>query len=120
MSATATRRRLPDRRPAVTHDLDVDGRTFTASIGFFADGTPVEIFLCGGKIDSAMDAVLSDAAVLASLALQHGTPPGALAASMSRLPDGPWQHGTAPASPIAAAMDLVAQLAAQRAPEVLV
>ena len=42
---TTNRRRLPNRRPSVTQDIEVDGRTFTASVGFFADGTPGEIFI---------------------------------------------------------------------------
>ena len=102
MSATSTRRRLPNRRFAETHDLAIDGQAFTASIGYFADGEIGEVFIRGAKTGSAMDAVLADAGILASLALQHGTPPEALARSMSRLKDNPRTLATAPASPVAA------------------
>lgn len=64
-----------------------------------------------------MDAVLVDGAILASLALQHGTPAAALAKSMSRLSAGPWEAATFPASPLGAAMDLVAELAKREAPD---
>ena len=56
------------------------------------------------------DAALQDAAILASLALQYGTPPAALARSMSRQPHSAWEPATAPASPVGAAMDLLARL----------
>ena len=112
MTAPSGRRRLPNRRLSVTYYLSIDGQTFAVSVGYFVDGSPGEIFIRGAKTGSAMDAVLADAGILASLALQHGTPPDALARSMSRLPSNPWRPATAPASPVAAAMDLVARLSA--------
>ncbi len=61
-----------------------------------------------------MNALLADAAVVISVALQSGIPAGALAKSVGRLPAGPvtpvdlenFQPGRVPASPIGAALDL--------------
>src|SRR4051794_37930038 len=63
------RRRLPNRRPAVTHEIVVDGSRFVASIGFDELARPRELFLTGGKPGSQVDAILGDAAVAVSVAL---------------------------------------------------
>ena len=104
----AERERLPNRRRSEIFDFVVDGQVYSASFGFFDDGRPGEVFISGPKTGSTMDAVLSDAAILASLALQFGAPPGALARSMSRIPIDPWGTARLPASPVGAAMDLMA------------
>jgi hypothetical protein len=62
--------------------------TIAASIGFGETGTPQEIFLSGAKDGSGMAAILEDASVVISVALQHGIPVAALAKSISRAPDG--------------------------------
>ncbi len=115
---TATRTRLPNRRPSITETLAVAGQTFEASIGFSPeDGTPREIFLSAGKEGSLLDSLLADVAVVISVALQHGIPAEALAKSVGRLPAGPVAPADldrapgrrVPASPIGAALDLVAR-----------
>ena len=106
--ATVERERWPNRRPAETFDLEVGGKTYAVCVVFYSDGRPAEIFIAGPKIGSAMDAILSDAAILASLALQHGAPPADLAKTMSRIPIDPWGTARLPASPVGAAMDLLA------------
>ncbi len=84
------RHRLPNRRPCHTEVLEVDGQLFTASIGFDPETKqPREVFLSGGKQGSMLDALLGDAAVVISVALQHGVPAEALARSVARLPAGP-------------------------------
>ncbi len=110
------RKRLPNRRPAHTETLQVDGQVFTASVGFDPkSGQPRELFMAAGKEGSLLNALLADAAVVISIALQHGIPAAALAKSIGRLPaspvapadlDGP-QPGRLPASPIGAALDLL-------------
>ncbi len=87
------RRRLPDRRRSEIHDFEIDGQAYSASFGLYESGTIGEVFISGAKTGSTMAAVLSDAAILASLALQHGAAPAALAKTMSRIPTDPW--GTA-------------------------
>lgn len=60
------RERLPNRRIAELVDFQHGGRSWTATIGRFADGRVGEIFL-----DTLGD-LAADAAIVASLALQSG------------------------------------------------
>lgn len=113
---TPERKRLPARRPTTIEDVTVNGIPMTVTIGYDpATAAPLEVFLNGGKEGSAFDATVSDAAVLISVALQHGLAPESLAHSIARIPGGPAEvpfcHGTTstPASPIGAALDVVAR-----------
>ena len=108
------RTRLPNRRPAVTETLTVEGQRVEVTIGFAPDdGAVREVFLVAGKTGSMLDSLLSDAAVSISVALQHGVSPVALAKSAGRLPCGSItpanldqpQAGRRPASLIGAALD---------------
>ena len=110
------RKRLPNRRPAHTEALEIDGQAFAATVGFDPeDNSPRELFLTAGKEGSMLNAMLADAAVVISIALQSDIPPAALAKSIGRLPIIPVgpadlesrQLGRAPASPIGAALDLL-------------
>jgi hypothetical protein len=93
------RHRLPNRRPAMTEEIAIDGAAlFTATIGFGPDGGPAEVFLSGGKAGSTLATILGDAAVLISIALQHGIPAAAIGKSIARLPDVDGAS-VAPASP---------------------
>jgi hypothetical protein len=58
-----------------------------ATIGFDLAGHPAEVFLSGAKDGSNMSAILDDASVVISIALQHGIPARVLAKSISRAPD---------------------------------
>ncbi len=118
------RKRLPNRRPSHTEALEVAGQTFTATVGFDpADNRLRELFLTGGKEGSTLDALLADAAVAISVALQHGVSAQALAKSVGGGPAGPvapaeldrGKPARIPASPIGAALDLVTSL--EHAPE---
>ncbi len=76
------RHRLPNRRPCHTEGLEVDGQAFSATVGFEPETKqPREVFLSGGKQGSMLDALLGDAAVAISVALQHGVPVASLASS---------------------------------------
>ncbi len=110
------RKRLPNRRPSHTETLEVGGQASTATVGFDPEsGQPRELFLMAGKEGSMLNALLADAAVVISVALQHGVPGEALARSVGRLPAGPvtpadLDHAPGrkvPASPIGAALDLI-------------
>ncbi len=110
------RHRLPNRRPSHTETLEVAGQAFTATVGFDpVDDQPRELFLTAGRGGSTLSALLADAAVVISVALQHGIPAQSLAKSIGRLPEGPvtpadLDAGTAArisASPIGAALDLL-------------
>ena len=116
----SARKRLPNRRPSHVETLEVTGQEFTACIGFDPKtGQPCEIFLDASKRDSMFGAMLSDAAVTISIALQNDIPAAALAKSIGRLPDGlagpadldGAEPGRVPASPIGAALDLLCSFA---------
>jgi hypothetical protein len=100
------RRRLPSRRNAATETLVIGNTMVTASIGFDETGQPAEVFLSGAKDGSGMAAILDDASVVISIALQHGIPAKVLAKSISRAPD-PMGRISA-ASVIGGALDLIA------------
>ncbi len=115
-AAPTARQRLPNRRPSHSETLEVGGQKVIATVGFDPEtGQPREIFMAAGKEGSLINALLADAAVVISIALQHGIPAAALAKTVGRLPSGPVtpadlegpQPGRVPASPIGAALDLV-------------
>jgi len=93
------RETLPQRRPNQTVEFDRDGLRIRMTLGFAPDGRVAEVFLNSDKLNSAIDLLLSDAAIILSIALQHGTELQALAHSVKR--DG---FGLA-LSPLGAAID---------------
>jgi hypothetical protein len=101
MSGPPNRSALPLRRQSVTIAADHDGQAFTLTVGLYDDGRPGEVFADHHKSGSAMQAILSDACVLVSIALQHGISPEALGRSLGRVP-APWRDegDTNPASPL--------------------
>ena len=74
MTAFATRERLHNRRPHWLYRFESGGQMYTGGIGRFDDGRIDEIFINGAKVGSAAEANAQDAAIVASLALQHGCP----------------------------------------------
>jgi hypothetical protein len=58
----------------------------TVTVGFDGDGRPAEVFLDGAKDGIGLAAVLEDASVVISIALQHGIATAALAKSVARMP----------------------------------
>ena len=72
--ANNARDRLPNRRSAITTSFQRDGARFEMTIGHYPDGRPGEIFLAADRANSLLDSLMSDAAILASLALQYGAP----------------------------------------------
>jgi hypothetical protein len=98
------RTRLPNRRRVVTHDVEMGAVAYRASIGFDAGSKPREIFLSSGKPGSHVDALLGDAAVAISVALQSGVSASAMSASIGRTGEPP-----EPVSAIGSALQLLAQ-----------
>ena len=89
-----TRVRLPNRRAAVNFEFDhvypgADPRVFTATVGFYGDGAPAEVFvnLVDGT-DKHVTVDAHDAAVLLSFALQHGASLADMGRAMLRGEDG--------------------------------
>jgi hypothetical protein len=81
----ATRRRLPDRRPSISFDVEAFSLRFTVTASpFVDDGTTAEIFIQNHKAESAAGIMASDSAIAASLALQYGCPAGVLRKALCR------------------------------------
>jgi hypothetical protein len=97
----AARESLPNRRACETIAFERDGSRYQMTVGYFPDGRTGEIFLNHDRGDSMLDVLTSDAAILASLALQHGCPLETITHALKRD-----SRGVA-ASPIGAALDRI-------------
>lgn len=96
---TAARNRLPNRRNAISTSFERDGAQFEMTAGFYPNGNLGEIFLNADRANSLLDFLMSDAAILASLALQYGAPLDEIRHALKRDIRG------AAASPIGTALD---------------
>jgi hypothetical protein len=92
---------LPNKRRCATIAFERDGSYYQMTVGFYPDGRPGEIFLNHDRGDSQLDAWASDAAILASLALQHGCTLETIAHALKR------DSAGRAASPIGAAVDRI-------------
>jgi hypothetical protein len=99
--ALRQRERLPNKRACETIAFERDNLHFCMTVGFYPGGRPGEIFLNAEHSNSLLDALTHDAAILASLALQHGCTLETIAHALKRD-----ARGVA-ASPIGAAVDLI-------------
>jgi len=97
------RARLPSRRQHDLVDFDHGGFRYTAGVGRFADRRIAEIFLTAAKTGTPLDAAARDAAIVASLAAQHGTPAETIRHALTRNGDG------SASGPLGALLDLLAQ-----------
>src|SRR5262249_31072785 len=98
-----TRQRLPNRREHELLTYEHEGIRYTAGIGRFADGGLAEIFLNAAKHGTAVDVNACDAAVAASLLLQHGCQLDTLRRALIRNSDG------SPSGPLVHALELLAE-----------
>jgi hypothetical protein len=96
------RDRLPDRRSAISSSFERDGARFEMTAGYYPDGRPGEIFLNADRANSLLDFLMSDAAILASIAMQYGASLDELRHAMKRD-----ARGEA-SSPIGTALDRIA------------
>jgi hypothetical protein len=70
------RHRLANRRLNRTIKLEHEGHQYLATAGFYPDNTLGEIFLqAQGKLGTPLQSNADNAAILASLLLQHGVDP---------------------------------------------
>lgn len=106
IQAHTFRQLLLDRRGHEVFDFDHDGLRFTAGIGRFDDGRLAEIFISSSKAGSQADCNVRDASVVASIALQYGTPLDVLRKALMRD-----AHGN-PSGALAAALDMIASIEA--------
>ena len=79
---------LPNCRDNRTEAFDADGIRLTMTLGYYDDGRLGEIFLNAAPANSAIDVMLSDAAIGISLGLQHGVPLSAFKHAVKRDPMG--------------------------------
>jgi len=98
----AQRRRLPNRRGHELFNFEHGGIRYTVGAGRYEDGGLAEIFLNTCKHGTAVDVNARDAAVAASLLLQHGCSVDTLRKALTRNSDG------SPSGPLAHALDLLA------------
>jgi hypothetical protein len=99
--AMIIRERLPNRRTAETVAFEHGGASFTMTAGRYRDGRLGEVFINAAHANSALDFLASDAAILASLALQYGVPLDEIRHALKRDARGQ------PASPIGSALDRI-------------
>jgi hypothetical protein len=78
-----TRKRLPDCRASIRISFTHDGALYSATLSKFPDGQLAEIFIDSEKPDSQLAVHANDAAVLASLLLQHGVTAAAIRHSIA-------------------------------------
>lgn len=95
------RNRLPNRRSATSISFERDGASFEMTTGFYPDGRPGEIFLNADRANSLLDFLMSDAAILASIAMQYGASLDELRHALKR------DSGGKPSSPIGEALDRI-------------
>jgi hypothetical protein len=87
------RHRLASRRDHEVIAIEHEGARY--KIGFGREFTPpaqlgpvMEVFINEQKVNSSLDVLCSDGAILMSLLLQYGHPADQIAASLKRNPDG--------------------------------
>jgi hypothetical protein len=97
-----TRARLPNRRASLTFDFEVSGLRYTATISHFAARRLAEIFLGNHKANSAADVAARDAAVILSIALQHGADVEVIRRALTRNANG------SASGPLGAVLDIAA------------
>ena len=82
------RRILPQRRSAETFQLRFWNQPVSVTIGYYDDDTPGEIFIDAGKSGQDVQSTARDAAVVLSIALQHGATVDTIQHALTRLGDG--------------------------------
>lgn len=99
----SSRRRLPQRRFQELIDFEHAGQRYTAGVGFFQTGEVAEIFMnVPTRAGSAVEVVARDAAILASICLQHGASVETIRRALTRDGDG------SASGPLGAVLDLLA------------
>jgi hypothetical protein len=80
----SNRERLPNRRGCFSCSFEHEGHVYRATAGWFLDGRLAEIFLhVPGKLGTPLQSNANNAAILASLLLQHGVNPDVIRHSVT-------------------------------------
>jgi ribonucleoside-diphosphate reductase alpha chain len=82
-AAMTKRERLPNRRGSIRFSIEHNGTRYLATLSKFSDGRIAEIFLDAHKPESSLAVHANDAAILASLLLQHGVTVAVICRSIS-------------------------------------
>lgn len=96
------REKLPNRRRRTPIEFDHESHVYKGGAGHYANGEVGEVFLSAGKTGTALQILISDAAVAASLALQFGCPIQVLQKAFLRTDD------DKPAGPLGKLFDILA------------
>lgn len=101
---------LPNRRHGESFPFRYEGHGFRVTIGCDAQelienghAAPLEVFVNADKVDSGLDALAGDVAILISLLLQYGAEPKAIGHALRRNPN------SSRASLVGALVDRVAE-----------
>jgi hypothetical protein len=92
---------MPTRRASGTLTIEHHGSLFTVTAGYYPDGQLGELFINSKRASSTIDAIVSDAAIAVSFALQFGADLAAIKAAMKRNAAGE------PSSPVGLALDRI-------------
>lgn len=84
---TGTRLTLPARRATESFAFTFEGLRYVAHFSCFADGAIGELFL-NQRMTTAADKAAHDAAIMFSLARQHGVPCDVIFGALAKLHDG--------------------------------
>lgn len=108
------RERLPSRRRSETFDIvheDTSGAKspYLLTVGLYDDDRIGEVFIDSPKNGSTLGLICHDAAVVISIALQHGASIEELRASVARQSDEILSEGLAPQSVIGSVLDEMAR-----------
>jgi hypothetical protein len=95
--------RLPNRGESETFGLEAQGLKFTCTASRFPCGRLAEIFLQNHKAGSMAGINAQDAAVVCSLALQHGVPLDVIRRALMR------DFKGRASGPLATALDMLAE-----------
>jgi hypothetical protein len=99
------RKRVANRRHHEVIAIEHGGQRYKIGIGReYTEarlGPVIEIFVSAQQVNSTMDVVVSDGAILMSMLIQYGCPPEAIVKSMKHNSDG------TPASPLGRAAALI-------------
>ena len=103
------RERLPNRRQREAIRFEHGGFEFVAGVGRYPDGRLGEIFIAANaKSGTAIEAWARDSAILASIAIQYGTPLETVRHALSR------DEADNAASPLGALLDILAESEARK------
>lgn len=97
------REQLPQRRQCKSFAFKMDGRrlNYHATVGYYDDGRPGEIFLDSSKSGTDVQVSMRDAAIAISFALQYGAAIEDIRSAFTRRPDG------SPEGPLGVLLDII-------------